>query len=364
LDAASKIFLKTRMKSKNKTTEILQSDYQKILAEIQKLIAQTQSNIVKNVTRQKVEMAWKIGKEISENIPKNNQEVYGKNLMERLESDIGIGAAALYKMRNFYKTYPKLPKDDAALNWSHYRILSGIKKADERKYLENLVQKNGWSEVELQAEVKKSKTALELENKDSKPATKMPQAVQKIVPTRGKLFAYQIVKIVGAPDFFFDCGFKIFEKVTSVLPREVKKINQIVAVEKKSEKYLVKKESAPPRKLYAYKAYLERVVDGDTIRVNLDLGFGIFHHEILRLAKISAAELKTSEGEKSAKVLAEILKDVPFLVVKTLKTDIYGRYVADVFLGEVGLEAQEIADRGVYLNQILLERGVVEIFKN
>ncbi len=352
------------MKSKEKNAVILHQDYKKILAEIQKLITQTQDNIVKNVTRQKVEMAWKIGKEISKNLPKTNQDAYGRSLMEGLERDIGISKAVLYKMSSFYKTYPKLPKDDSTLNWSHYRILSGIKKADERKYLENLVQQNGWNEVELQQEVKNSKPQPTPENKGSKPATKKPQPPKKILPARGKLFAYQIVKLVGAPDFFFDCGFKIFEKVTSALPREVKKINQIVAVEKKSEKYLVKKESAPPRKLYAYKAYLERVVDGDTIRVNLDLGFGIFHHEILRLAKISAAELKTDEGKKSAKVLAEILKDVPFLVVKTFRTDIYGRYVADVFLGEVGVEAQEIADRGVYLNQLLLEKGAVEIFKN
>ncbi|MBP7709808.1 MAG: hypothetical protein KA100_01910 [Rickettsiales bacterium] len=349
---------------KNKISQISVPNYQKILAEIQKQISQTQKNIFNNATRQKVEMAWKIGKIIDQDLSKKDEKTYGKYLVKKLESDIGIGESALYKMRNFYKTYPKLPKDDAALNWSHYRILSGIKKADERKVLEDLTRQNGWDVSELQAEVKKSKPQLALENKGSNPVAKKPQQPKKIAPARGKLFAYQIVKLVGASDFFFDCGFKIFEKVTSVLPREVKKINQIVAVTKRSEKYLVKKESAPSRKLYAYKAYLERVVDGDTIRVNLDLGFGIFHHEILRLAKISAAELSTSEGKKSAKVLSEILKDVPFLVVKTFRTDIYGRYVADVFLGEEGVEAQEIADCGVYLNQLLLEKGGVEIFKN
>ncbi len=349
---------------KNKISQISASNYKEILAEIQKQISQTQKNIFNNATRQKVEMAWKIGKIIDQDLSKKDEKTYGKYLVKKLESDIGIGESALYKMRNFYKTYPKLPKDDAALNWSHYRILSGIKKADERKYLEDLTKQNSWNSDELQAKIKNFKPQPALENKGSRPVTKKPQAPKKIAPARGKLFAYQIVKLVGSPDFFFDCGFKIFEKVTSALPREAKKVNQIVAVEKKSEKYLVKKESTHPRKLYAYKAYLERVVDGDTIRVNLDLGFGIFHHEILRLAKINAAELSTSEGKKSAKILAAILKDVPFLVVKTFSTDIYGRYVADVFLGEVGVEAQEIADRGVYLNQLLLQKGAVEIFKN
>jgi endonuclease YncB( thermonuclease family) len=352
------------VKIKSKKTELLQSNYKKILSEIQKLITQTQDNIVKNVTRQKVEMAWKIGKEIDKNLSESDEDERSRKLIEQLEIDLKITRSVLYKMRNFYKTYPKIPKDDATLNWSHYRILSGIKKADERKYLEDLTRQNSWNSNELQAEVKNSKPQLTSENKGQKPVTKKLQVAQKIFPARGKLFAYQIVKLAGVSDFFFDCGFKIFEKVSSVLPREVKKINQIVAVTKKSEKYLVKKESMHSRKLYAYKAYLERVVDGDTIRVNLDLGFGIFHHEILRLAKISAPELSSSEGKKSAKILTEILKDVPFLVVKTFHTDIYGRYVADVFLGKEGFEAQEIADRGVYLNQLLLQSKAVETFKN
>lgn len=40
----------------------------------------------------------------------------------------------------------------------------------------------------------------------------------------------------------------------------------------------------------------------------------------------------SEEGEKCAKVLTEILKDLPFLIIRTVKMDIYGRYVADVFL--------------------------------
>jgi endonuclease YncB( thermonuclease family) len=352
-----------------KNTEILQSNYKAILSEIQKLIFQTESNIVRNVMRQKVEMAWKIGKEINKHLSENDKDESGRKLIERLEKDVGISKTVLYKMRNFYKTYPKIPKDDERLNWSHYRILSGIKKSDERKYLENLVKQNGWDDADLQEEMNKIKSQLVVKNKVSNLEEKKnlvvqkENVVQKITPTRGKLFSYQIVKIEGVADFFFDCGFGVFKKVDVKLPREVKKADQIVAVEKKSSDYLVKKDAIHPRKLYAYKAYLERVVDGDTIRVNLDLGFGIFHHEILRLAKINAPEIDSEAGKNGKKVLSKILQDVPFLVVKTIKTDIYGRYVADVFLAEkVDLDAQEVANSGVYLNKILLDEGVVEVF--
>jgi endonuclease YncB( thermonuclease family) len=115
--------------------------------------------------------------------------------------------------------------------------------------------------------------------------------------------------------------------------------------------------------IHTYKAILDRVVDGDTIHVTLDLGFEIRHKEILRLAKISAPEMSTSAGKKSAEILQKILKDVKVLVVKTNKTDIYGRYLADVFFSENGEEdLQKIADFGVYLSQRLIDLGAAEEF--
>jgi endonuclease YncB( thermonuclease family) len=97
--------------------------------------------------------------------------------------------------------------------------------------------------------------------------------------------------------------------------------------------------------------------------VTLDLGFKTRHQEILRLAKIGAAELATAAGKRAAKALQEILKDAPFLVIKTNKTDIYGRYIADVFFGEKSeTDPQKVADSGTYLNQLLLERGLVELY--
>ncbi len=102
------------------------------------------------------------------------------------------------------------------------------------------------------------------------------------------------------------------------------------------------------------------MVDGDTIHVTLDLGFKILHKEILRLAKINAPEATTFEGKKATEALKEILKTAPFLIVKTNKTDIYGRYIADVFFGDhTQTNPQKIADSGTYLSQVLLDRGLV-----
>ena len=68
-----------------------------------------------------------------------------------------------------------------------------------------------------------------------------------------------------------------------------------------------------------------------------------------------------AQVRKSAKTLKKILKDAPFLIVKTNKTDIYGRYIADVFFSDKNeTDVQKVADEGVYLNQALLDAGVVE----
>ena len=361
----------TKMKAA-KINEIAISEYQKILSEIQKEISQTQENILNNATRQKVEMAWKIGQIIDRSLVKKDEKIYGTKLIKQLEKDVGISETVLYKMRSFYKTYPKIPKDDPRLNWSHYRILSGIKKAGERKVLENLAKKNSWDSDSLQQEVVKTKISQIRENKARK-AVVTPK--KKITPLRGKLFSYQIKKIIGSEKYFLDCGFGVFREIKEPLANVLRQDGQIVTVSKiKDETYSIKKSAIRPQELHAYKAFVEKVVDGDTIRVNLDLGFGIFHREILRLAKINASEVSTEAGEECAKVLTEILKDLPFLIIRTIKTDIYGRYVADVFLPQfqeskqtkstVELTLQRVADEGIYLNQMLLDLKLVQIYSN
>ena len=347
-------------KIKNSALKIIVNDYEKLLTEIQKHITETQGNILKIVTREKIVMAWQIGKIIDEHLLQNNKSGYGESLLKKLEQDIQITETVLYKMRSFYKTYPQLPKDDERLNWSHYRVLSGIKKDEERKYLENLTKQNNWSSDELQQEVAKSKESkISVIRKNAKnSAEKKLAPLTKLNFSRGKLFSYQLIKLDKSLKTYVDCGFGIFREAEETLSTELQKGGQIVDVVKKNKKYSLTKSALPPRKINVYQAKLERVVDGDTLHVILDLGFKIFHKEILRLSGIDAPEISTAAGVKSANALARILKNIPFLIVKTTRTDVYGRYVADVFLGnsELKNDPQKVADEGIYLNQLLLDK--------
>ena len=334
-------------------------NYNKLLTKILDEISQAKGEIVNLVTRQKVVMAWQIGKLVGENLAQNTSKDYSELLFTKLEDDTKINKTVLYKMHGFYKTYPKLPKDDGKLNWSHYRVLSGITEAKERKRFENFTSENSWDSDTLQREVQKTKieqihegAALKRKVAPNKESTK------KLSPRRGQLFSYNLVKFDGDENFQIDCGFNIFREVEEALPAgDV----QVVATTKKGKNYSLKKSTVAVKKLHTYKARLDRVVDGDTLYVILDLGFKTSHREKLRLRGINAPELNTLEGAKSSAALKRILKDVPFLVVKTSAVDVYGRYVCDIFLSEKNKNSdpQKVADEGAFLNQILLDKELV-----
>jgi endonuclease YncB( thermonuclease family) len=243
----------------------------------------------------------------------------------------------------FYKTYPKLPSEEKSLSWSHYRNLIAVKDAETRAQLEGLVIEKNLSTDKLQRAIAGTKKVKQKNSPE--------KIIKKLRVTRGKLFTYTTTK-----EGEIDLGFNILLEKNYATSRQSKSDSSSDSSSDFSRALTLNQ----PKSSYTYKAELERVVDGDTIHVKLDLGFGIKHREILRLAKINAAEAETKEGRKATTALKKILKDVPFLIVKTNKTDIYGRYIADVFFGKGS--PKKVAENGEYLNQLLLDRGLVEVY--
>jgi len=312
--------------------QISLKNYKKLLTKIRQTIGKTKKNIVESVDYQKILMSWKIGKEIDLHLKGQDKAGYGEKLFLELTKDVGIEKTSLYQMRAFYKSYPKIPTQLNSLSWSHYRSLIAVKDQETRQQLEDLVIEKSLGSNRLQKEIGKTKKQKKIVEKS---AEKNPQLKVK----RGKLFTYTKTK-----DEEIDLGFNIFFSTNSV--------------EKDANR-------SPSKSAYTYKAKLERVVDGDTIHVKLDLGFGVKHHEILRLAKINSNEADTREGKKSTAFLKKTLSSAKFLIIKTNKTDIYGRYVADVFFDKSGKEKnpQKVADTGTYLNQLLLDQGMASLWK-
>ncbi len=95
------------------------------------------------------------------------------------------------------------------------------------------------------------------------------------------------------------------------------------------------------RKLYHYKAVVESVYDGDTCRVNIDLGLKTWiMDEPVCLVRINTPEVRGSEREQGllARDFLRALiggKEVYLQTVQDKKGK-YGRYLADIWLEQEG----------------------------
>ena len=93
---------------------------------------------------------------------------------------------------------------------------------------------------------------------------------------------------------------------------------------------------------YAVKK-LHKVVDGDTIDVDIDLGFNISYYQRVRLAGIDTPESRTTDknekilGLEVKKRLDEVLKAATKIVIRTEKpdsTEKYGRLLGWIFIDD------------------------------
>ena len=83
--------------------------------------------------------------------------------------------------------------------------------------------------------------------------------------------------------------------------------------------------------MYTYTAQLVRVIDGDTVVLNIDLGFKTYRmNESYRLAGINAPELSTPTGVLAKTHLEGLISGPKKLVVHTTKADKYGRYLVNI----------------------------------
>lgn len=83
--------------------------------------------------------------------------------------------------------------------------------------------------------------------------------------------------------------------------------------------------------MYEYYTKIDKVVDGDTVDVFIDLGFSVWHKERIRLTGIDTAEKNTPLGKALKKFLIDNLEG-KLVRLQVSKPDKYGRYLGTVFL--------------------------------
>ena len=120
-----------------------------------------------------------------------------------------------------------------------------------------------------------------------------------------------------------------------------------------------KKLPRPTGATYVFKAIVLEVVDGDTIVVDVDCGFEIKKKERIRLAGVDCPDIITEEGKEAAEYVRNQLARVPFIMLRTTKVDINGRFLGHVFYSfDDTISKDDIYTEGRYLNQELLDKGL------
>lgn len=112
--------------------------------------------------------------------------------------------------------------------------------------------------------------------------------------------------------------------------------------------------------MYKYKAKIDRIVDGDTMDIVVDLGFKITTHQRIRLEGINTPETynvkKNSEEYKKGLAAKEFVisrfesNNFEALIETEKDTGKFGRYIATVWLD----------DNTTSLNKELVEKGFAE----
>ena len=87
--------------------------------------------------------------------------------------------------------------------------------------------------------------------------------------------------------------------------------------------------------MYQYAARLVRVVDADTVVLDLDLGFYQWRlSRSYRLARINAPEMSTPEGIAARAALVERLAGVTAYSVMTQKADSFDRWIVELYAAD------------------------------
>lgn len=301
-----------------------------------------------------VETYWTIGRRIVE-IEQDGQvrAVYGAHLLQNLSKELtqklgsGFSERSLGRMRAFYLENP-ISSPATKLTWAHHIELLAVDDPKRRLMLEKRAEKKGLDRNELREIIRAQGERI---NQAREPiSATRPISASPLLPKRGVLGLYQVVsaETTGAEEeeaLFLDHGFRFYRRLE---PQASKELKAGDIVEIRGKKIVKVSDAVKPG--HTYHARLQKVIDGDTYWVVLDLGLDSLARFKLRLRGIDCPEIQTPEGRAAKRFVESLLGSASMLTVCSFKNDKYDRYEADVFF-------ENAAGEEIFINQHLLDAG-------
>lgn len=326
--------------------------YSRLLAEIENIEQLAETGTRTGLNQAILLSRWKIGEKIQENLLGGAKRAAREtSTLSRLAKDLtrkfgrGFGRRSLNDMRRLYDKYRQ--KDlSYKLTWTHYRLLLDIADDEDRRRIEKRT-------IAAHSTIWVLQNVVRRYNKNQGRSIRFSG---KLPAPTGSFHLYSVRK--GSFGAYIDLGFGVYQTLESS-DRGLRDGMLVQGVQNKRG-WKLQKTDASPRDRYLYTARLDRVIDGDTLSVYINLGMGIETRQKLRLRYLDAPELSTSRGRKVKEWLTRYLRRCPVLVFKTHKSDKYARYLVDVLCMPGSRDRETILRSGTYLNQDMLDRGLGE----
>ena len=314
------------------------------------------------IEQEKVRTYWQAGKYIHDHIFGNDKADYGKYVIDKLSDDLALNHRLLYYIRDFARKFPIL-NSRSQFTWSHYRALLNLADDKDRKMLAARAARLEWTAEKLQTIV------VEINARKSQVTGRRLLTI----PTLGPFWTYRVIRPETihskANEPLLDLGFSqrlemdVFGSVrfsANTIVTSVKNKNGRYSLrrgEVSSPFFIGQGDPAPTDSLYTYKAYVERVIDGDTLKLEIQTGFGLRFTDKFRLKGIDCPEMDTPEGVRAKKFVESELASSEFVTVKSsvsARKEKWGRWLVDIFYSKAG----NGGDRSLhYLNEMLLDKG-------
>lgn len=326
------------------------TDYLNLRDQIQGLLTETDPLAHHLAEWQKVETHWHIGDALATHIDAHQGSTYGRQVMRTLSRDLRLGQTSLYEMLRFRRVVADLNLYARTnCGWTHFRALIHL-PPDQIEHFARLSTEHDWSTRQL-------KQAIEQDAGD--PSASLGPA-SPLRPSFGEPWTYRVVAdrlhsdALPAIDFGFHQVWLPDDRIAGF---DAATVGSIVTLDGVADGTARARLRTDRPGLWTYLARVLRVVDGDTLDVVVDLGFGYRAFPRLRLRGIDTDELYTQTGQRARDFVEEAVADA-HVVIATRKTDIYGRYLADVHYLPGCAEPATILGDGVYLNGQLLREGL------
>ena len=341
---------------------LVPNTYNRLRGEIGRILESGKERAWRAVETEKVQTYWDVGRLLHEHLLEHRERAgYGEQLLVQLARDLEINQQRLYEMLKFSRLFPIL-RPSGKLGWSHYLALLSLSQQTERERYAHEAERQAWSVRELKAHIQAETFS---QNREGAAAEQPARhSAEPALPAlRGQLYTYRLVEAPNASGLRLDVGFgtHIVRPLPGIeSPRPGMVVETYRANEGTSSAYRFRETQGRQAAFYTYRANVSEVIDGDTLWVDIDCGFGIWTHQKLRLRGIDTPELPTPEGVRAKGFVSAALTGLPFVALTTTKPDKYDRYLADIFYLPGEADPQRVAQHGAYLNRQLVEGGLAE----